>query len=126
MSPKYPNFRFDHSAGLGVLGVGKNLAKPVKEFFDSVTGDDTFKREEADMVRAYFAHLGSYIQRLQLIHSVISLMHHQQMMINGWKQQTGRPVDPASINLQSAFTDCKEYALNLTRDIQSLLLQQQK
>jgi hypothetical protein len=123
VAPRYPHFNFEHAAGLGVLGVGKQLAEPVKVFLDSVTGSDSFKREEAGMVRAYFSHLGSYIQRLQLLYTVVGAMHQQQLLVNAWKDRQHLPVLPGSNDLQSALVDCKGYSANLTRDIQSLVQQ---
>ena len=75
---------------------------------------------------------GDVLHVVDLLHMLVAMgaqidgIGSNLLVINGWKQQTGRPIDPASVNIQSAFTDCKGYALNLTRDIQTLLLQQQK
>jgi predicted O-methyltransferase YrrM len=124
IAPKCAHFAFEHSYGLGVLGVGKNVAAPVKDFFESVTGDDSFKREEAQMVRAYFNYLGTQVQQLQLLGTAISQMHRQQTMINNWKHQAGRPVDPQSADIHSAFADCVKFSRNLTRDLQLLIEQQ--
>jgi len=118
LAPRFPSFRFDHSFGLGVLGVGENLSPPVRSFFESVNGDDAFKREEADVVRAYFNHLGTNIARMRALSNVISQLQRQRAMIDQWKQRSGQLVEPADAS--AAFADPMRYAAHLTRDLQLL------
>lgn len=126
LAPRFPSFRFDHSYGLGVLGVGKNLPQPVRDFFESVSGGDAFKREEADVVRAHFNCLGSNVARMQTILTMFSQMHRQQAIINEWKRQTGRPVDPVSTDVNRLMNDLPGFATDLTRDVQLLISAQAK
>jgi hypothetical protein len=124
LAPRYPSYRFDHSFGLGVLGVGKNLPKPVQDFFESVSGDDAFKREEADVVRAYFSHLGSFVYRLQMTMVLVQQMQRQRAAIDQWKQRKGQPIDAKPLDPNEAINDTARYAANLTRDVQILAGQQ--
>jgi len=121
---RYPCFNFEHSAGLGVLGVGQNISAPLRDFFEGVSGDDSAKLEEAEIVRMYFSHLGSYVQRMQIVISIVWQMHRQQTLINEWKQRAGLPVDPTSNDIQAASNYAARYAMNLTQEVQMVLARQ--
>ncbi len=62
---QYPHFGFDHSHGLGVLGVGTEFGSEIKWLFN--LGESVDHKDTAAFVRTYFDRLGSsLIGRLEL------------------------------------------------------------
>jgi predicted O-methyltransferase YrrM len=63
LSEKYPSFAFDHAHGLGVLGVGTELASPITAFFDA-------GRTSAEEIKRRYVELGDALAeraRLELL-----------------------------------------------------------
>jgi hypothetical protein len=65
MSQEYPSFAFEHSHGLGVLGVGADLPERLVTFFKAAA-----KSQES--VRATYAKLGSGIEELASLHQRVA------------------------------------------------------
>lgn len=55
-----PSFSFLHSHGLGVLGVGDALSRPMKGFFQAA-------EQSPDLIRSTYEELGVQIERLSLV-----------------------------------------------------------
>jgi O-antigen biosynthesis protein len=59
LQPKYPNFEFFHGFGLGVLGVGQEIAPNLEPFF-------SLSDQEAAKIRNFFSNLGTYIVTISI------------------------------------------------------------
>jgi hypothetical protein len=116
VSRNRPHFLFEHGLGLGVLGVGSALPEPVFRFFNEA-------REDAATIRAYFARLGDLVAQAQYRLSVGQWLAQQQIVINAWKQRIGLTVDPASNNLDAAITDGVNFAVRLSAEVDSALVE---
>jgi len=55
--------------------------------------------------------------------TLAALLFREQAAINDWKRRTGRPVDPASEQIEAAFADCVKYARNLSHDVKEIATQ---
>ncbi|TFB89389.1 class I SAM-dependent methyltransferase [Cryobacterium luteum] len=58
---QYPSFSFEHSHGLGVLGVGADISSAMRDFFDAGAS-------MPDEVRASYQRLGGEIEGLAALH----------------------------------------------------------
>lgn len=66
---KYPNFEFLHGFGLGVLGVGEGAFEPLESLF-------SLSEQDANKVRDFFHHLGSYLVTItRMDHKIQELLH---------------------------------------------------
>jgi O-antigen biosynthesis protein len=109
-----PHMEFQHSAGLGVVAVGSEVPQPVLDFLSEAKANPT-------PIRAYFACLGSAVELVGYHKRIISWHIRQQLILNKWKQLAGKPIEPASKDMQSAFTDSLGFVSRLSAQVETAL-----
>ncbi len=111
-----PHFAFEHSLGLGVLGVGSKLPAAVEQFFRDAQAD-------AEFVRAYFASLGDGAEQTQTRANICTVLVQQQLILNNWKALAGQTVDANSASMQAALSDSIGFATSVARQMDAALVE---
>lgn len=111
---QYPNFRFEHSCGLGVLAVGKNVPYAVLEFIEEANSAPV-------QFRKLFETLGANIERAKFVKGMLAWAMQSQNMVNEWKRITGRPIDPRTQDVSRAIAEPIAHVRGLTQDIHAIL-----
>lgn len=86
LTPRYPNFEFRHSYGLGVMGVGAAVPEPMVEFLGAANA-------APDLYRTLFARLGESFELLTMGNQLLSIQFQEMQVVNAFKAKCGLPVD---------------------------------
>ncbi len=109
-----PHFHFTHGHGLGVLGVGAEVAPALRPLFDA-------NGAQQDAIRLCFSRLGRQVSVRRALAALAACCFREQQFMNQWKQAIGAPVAPHSANPQAALAQPINYFNAYAADVRAAI-----